>query len=255
MIALLLVVALLLPSLIARKGWGLVYLGTWNIGPGDHDDLLKVMGRCSMLFLQEASDQVAMIYRTASHKGWKVITGNQAGQAATPLIYDRSVWELQRTSRLLLVHRQGVGPGAGPDTIKEKWLIGGLFRHRFTGRFMWAYSVHYVATQGKRKRRLVALSTSHRILLRLRQLARLCVIGGDFNNLEDSAPMDVITEGERVGMTEPIHTHGNRAIDRIIFTLKNWFRLIGTEPVETTSDHRAVIGEFEMRKRRRYQPA
>lgn len=255
MIATLLLVLLLGHALIARRGWGVVKIGTWNIGPGDSDDLLKVMGKCSMLFLQEAGDQAAMIYRTTMSKGWKVITGNQAGQASTPLIYDRRVWELVRPSRLLLAHSQDAGPGTGPRRIKEKWLIGGLFRHRHTGRLMWGYSVHYVTSQGERRRRLIALAMSHRILLRIRGVIRLVMVGGDFNNLVGSPAMNAIMGGGEIGMTKPLPTHGNRAIDRIIFKVRDWIRLLDTEVVQTTSDHRALIGTFEFKKRRRYQPA
>lgn len=242
---------LVVQGLLARKGWVLVKFGTWNIGPGHPDDLVQAMGRCSMLFLQEAGDRAAMIYRIASRLGWKVITGGQAGQASTPLAYDNSVFELVRVSRLLLAHRQDVGPGAGPRMLKEKWLIGGLFRHRATGRLFWAYSAHYVATQGKRKRRLVALAMSHKILLRMRSLARMVMIGADFNTVQGTEVMNVLTDNRQVGYSKSLATHGKRAIDRIIWTVKAWLALLNTETFDTTSDHRLLVVTQEWLPRRK----
>lgn len=253
MIPLLFLAALLALALQARRGWSLVQFGTWNIGPGNADDLIDALTRCSMLFLQEAGDRASMIYRVASRRGWKVITGQQAGQASTPLIYDNAVFELVQASRLLLAHRQDVGPGAGPDTLKEKWLIGGLFRHRATGRLFWAYSAHYVATQGKRKRRLVALAMSHKILLRMRSLVRLVMVGADFNTEQGSEVMDALTDNRQVGYSKPLATHGKRAIDRIIWTLKSWLHYLDTEAFDTTSDHRLLVvtQEWQPRAKRR----
>ena len=238
-------------GLLVRRGWSLVRFGTWNFGPGNAEDLLDAMERCSMLFLQEASDRAALIFRVAQSKGWKVISGQQAGQAATPLIYDKLVHELVKPSRILLAHRQDVGPGAGPSMLKEKWLIGGLFRHRATGRMFWAYSAHYVATQGKRKRRLVALSMSHRILLRMRTVARMVIVGADFNTVQGTEVMRVLTDNRKVGYSKPLATHGKRAIDRIIWTVKNWLNLLYTETFDTHSDHRLLVITQEWKPRRK----
>lgn len=251
MIALLALLALLLPSLLVRKGWSLVKFGTWNIGPGSADDLIEALTHCSMLFLQEAGDRASMIYRILTRNGWKVVTGQHAGQSSTPLGYDTSVFELVKVSRLLLAHRQDVGPGAGPSMLKEKWLIGGLFRHRATGRLFWAYSAHYVATQGTRKRRLVALAMSHRILLRMRQATRMVMVGADFNTVQGSEVMNILTKNTNIGYSKPLPTHGKRAIDRIIWVLKSWLALLNTETFDTTSDHRLLVITQEWRPRRK----
>ena len=249
MTAVLFLVVLSLLGFQARDRWSLVKFGTWNIGPGNAEDMLNTMTRCSMLFLQEAGDRAGLIYRVASRKGWKVITGQQAGQASTPLIYDDSVFELIRPSRLLLAHRQDVGPGAGPSVLKEKWLIGGLFRHRITGRMFWAYSAHYVATQGKRKRRLVALAMSHKVLLRMRQAIRLVIVGADFNTVQGTEVMNILTKDREVAYSKPMPTHGKRAIDRIIWTVKAWVNLMHTGTFDTSSDHRLLVVTQEWKPR------
>lgn len=231
--------------------WFSISMATWNIGPArKSQDLVNLMLITALIFLQEASDKRPFILSAVKDRGWGYITGDQPGQSATPLVYDKDRLELIQADRVLVAHSQNVGPGAGPSTLKEKWLIGGLFRDRHTGRTFWAYSVHYVATQGTKLRRRAALATSNRILIRLRSLKRAVFIGGDYNAVISSKVIRMLLAFP-LSRTADVETEKNRGIDRILFSVRTWIKLKETVTVENGSDHKAVVANFEFKERRR----
>lgn len=230
------------------RSWVRLTLATWNIGPGRPSDVRLLMADADLVACQEAGDRKTMLRDLATVAGWKIITGNQPGQSSTPLLYDPTVLKLEQTSRVLVAPAQYVGPGAGPDRLKAKWLIGGLFRHVPTGRRFWAYSVHYVATQGKPRRRAVALATSRRILLRVKSLRRPVIVLGDYNALPDSPVLRILLELMRLAGDAP--SHGRRSIDHAVYTPRRWLKLSSERSVETHSDHRAVVLDYAVRPKR-----
>lgn len=231
---------------------GVLTLATWNVGPGTLGDLIRLRRYADVIALQEAGDRSPLL-RSTMRTGWKAVTGVQPGQPSTPLIYDPAALTLLKPSRLLLAAAQDVGPGAGPDRLKAKWLIGGRFLHQESGRRFWLYSTHYVATQGKPKRHRVALAMSSRIALLARRAIRPVFVMGDFNAVPGSAVLRVLKD---VGMVlaqlvgRPVPTHGRRAIDGVTWTPRRWIRLTRKWPIVTNSDHRALVADFDLQPKR-----
>lgn len=226
---------------LKRPRWHRMSFATWNFGPGDIGDLADMMKKAHVIALQETGDRIRDIMDLLHRKGWKIITGAQPGQASTPLIYNPRRVELIQSSRILLAHAQDAGPGTGPDRIKEKWLIGGLFRDRITGRTFWAYGVHMVTSQGKPKRRKIALAMVGIIRLRIKAITRAIFIGGDWNTVEQSDVMQVILEIRHMRITQTQHTHDNWSPDHIVWRHKKWMRYIRDYDVENGSDHDGVV--------------
>jgi hypothetical protein len=214
-------------------------------------DLLNLMEFAWIIFIQEAGDRAQDI-RDALHiqQTWSVIVGTGPGQASTPLLYDKGQLLLLKMSKILIAHSQDAGPGTGPRRIKEKWLIGGKFQDRMTGRKFWAYSVHFVTSQGEVKRHRIALGMAHRVALRIRSVAQAIFVGGDWNNEESSGVMQVILRIPGMKATAQVATHGNWKPDRIIWRARRWIRLLRTSTFATGSDHLAVVGHFAFKAKR-----
>lgn len=239
-----------------RRGlWLPVRFGTWNFGPGTLADLLGLMATFTILALQEAGDRAKDIAEALLQTGWLEVTGPEPGQASTPLLYDPSAHALVREIRILVAEKQDVGPGAGPSVLKQKWLIGGLFRDLATGRLFVALSVHYVATQGKPKRHRVALAISRRIGVAITRFAFPVFVLGDFNTEPTSSVARVL---RRAGLQftqlagKLLGTHGRRAIDQVTWTPQWWIEFVKQWVIVTHSDHKALGGEFLFRARRRW---
>lgn len=239
-----------------RRGlWFPIWFGTWNFGPGTLADLLGLMATFTILAIQEAGDRAKVIAQALNEAGWEGITGPEPGQSSTPLLYDPAAHQLVRAFRILIAHAQDIGPGAGPDRLKAKWLIGGLFRDLQTGRLFLAFSVHYVATQGKPKRHQVALATSRRIAVAIARFTLPVFILGDFNTVPTSAVARVL---RRAGLQftqlagKILGTHGRRAIDQIAWTPRWWIEFVKQWVIVTHSDHKALGGEFLFKAKRRW---
>ena len=238
--------------------WFPIKFVTWNFGPGKQRDLLNLLEFAWIVFLQEAGDRVQDIHevfvvlrrRVDNPLSWASITGTDPGQASTPLLFNDDKVLLLKVSRILIAHSQDAGPGTGPRRIKEKWLIGGKFQDRASGRKFWAYSVHFVTSQGEFKRHRIALSMANLVALRIRSVALAIFIGGDWNNLESSDVMQQILKIRGMKATASLSTHGNWKPDRIIWRIRNWIRLMRTRKIENGSDHDAVVGEFEFKAKR-----
>jgi hypothetical protein len=245
-----------MPDRRHRRGtWLPVWFATWNFGPGTLADLLGLMATFTILAIQEAGDRGKVIAGALHDAGWKDITGPEPGQSSTPLLYDPAAHQLLRVFRILIAHAQDVGPGAGPSRMKQKWLIGGLFRDLATGRLFLAFSVHYVATQGKPKRHQVALATSRRIAVAVARFTLAVFILGDFNTTPTS-PVARILRRAGLAFTQladkMLGTHGRRAIDQITWTPRPWIDFVKQWVIVTHSDHKALGGEFLFKVRRRW---
>jgi hypothetical protein len=254
---LILAVWLSLAAAVQRlRGWSELILATWNIGPARHlPDALRDRVPAAVA-LQEAGDQwgnsgiIAKLRRI----GYEFISGPERGQSSTPLAYDPTRLRLVRVKRYLLAEAQDAGPGAGPDHIKQKWAIGGLFEILDTGRFVWIFTDHWVASQQHRRRFLIALKMANRLALLSHRLRRPVFDLGDKNANPTSkalAPLRAVgwlmnhTVGRMVG------THGRRAIDQIWWEVRRWIRFLRHEVIETESDHDLVIAWFAIKPRRK----
>lgn len=229
-------------------------LGSWNIGPAHRlpRELSKLL--VDAVALQESSDQWGdggLIWKLRA-AGYRLITGSQAGQSATPLAYNPLVLELVKVKRYLLAESQDVGAGAGPPHLKQKWAIGGLFRHRETGRFVWIFSVHYVASQQHATRFKVAVVMSNRMVLLGKRLVHALFMLGDTNANPDSKALDPLrAAGWLLNQTlgRLVRTHGRRAIDQCWWTPRRWLHFLGNRAVPTGSDHNLLVVQFGVQPR------
>lgn len=233
------------------REWPSITLAAWNIGKADQLPRLFA----DAIALNEAGDQwdAGEIIAQAQAAGFRIITGAKPGQSSTPLAWHPEALELVKVRRFLLAERQYVGPGKGPRMLKTKWLIGGLFRHRATGRLIWIFAVHYVATQGKRRRRRVAIHMSSRIRLFGARVRRPVMVLGDYNALPDSPTLRPLRKaGWRVNhrLGRLLRTHGRRAIDHVWWEPRHWLRFVRHFTVRTESDHDAIVVEFQLKPRK-----
>lgn len=241
-----------LPAGVDLTEWPVLVLGEWNVGPAHTLPLL----RAAAIAFSEAGDQWRHggVIDQARGAGYCIISGSEPGQSSTPLGFHPAELRLIKAERHLLAERQDVGPGAGPDMLKQKWAIGGLFEHIATGRRLWVFAVHYVATQGKPKRHRVALAMTNRMLLLARGFHRPVFMLGDTNAEPTSVTLRAFRKAgwlvnQLVGKT--LGTHGRRAIDQCWWTPRGWIQFLRHHTVKTASDHDAVVVEFAIRPRRK----
>jgi hypothetical protein len=242
------------------RGWSDLALATWNVGPAKHLPAALVDGDGNLLVdviaIQEGGDQydAGGIVAQLRAAGYKIITGAEPGQSSTPLSWNPHTLRLVRVKRYLLAARQPVGPGAGPDTLKEKWAIGGLFEHIATGRRFWVFDDHFVASQQHHRRWLVARAMAGRLALLGHRLRHALFDMGDKNakpGASSLAPLRAAgwllnqTVGRMLG------THGRRAIDQIWWSPRRWIRFLRHQAIATGSDHKLLIAHFALKPRRR----
>ena len=236
---------------IRMREWPVLTLGTWNVGNGTLADLFELLAQADALAGQEFGDRQDWIAELR-RRGYGVIEGDEPGQGSTPMIYGPRL-QLLKVKRWLLAPAQKAGRGAGPDTLKQKWLIGGLFLDLETGRKFSLYSVHYVASQQFARRRGIAVAMTNRIRLRLAMLHRAVFIMGDFNIEIDSEVgrllLKVLNVTDRAG--GELDTHGHRSIDLIWWTVRRWIRFVAHRLVRNRSDHHAKLAEFAIRPKRK----
>lgn len=241
------------------KRWVELALATWNIGPAKRLPPQLRQRIPAAIALQEASDQwrpggVIALLRAV---GYSLITGAAAGQSATPLAYDTARLRLVQVRRYLLAEAQDAGPGAGPDHIKQKWAIGGLFEVLGTGHLVWIFSEHWVASQQYRRRMMIAIHMANRLVLLGHRLRRPMFSMKDSNAVPTSkalAPLRAAgwllnqTVGRMLG------THGKRAIDQVWWESRRWIRFLRHAAYDTASDHDLVVAWFAIKPRKKETP-
>lgn len=240
------------------RGWRTLIIASWNIGPARQvPDRLRE-GDVDVLALQESGDQWGPGGMLAKLRaaGFRFITGARAGQASTPLAWSPTALRLVKVKRYLLAESQDGGPGAGPDRVKQKWAIGGLFEILDTGRHAWFFSDHFVASQQHRKRRNIAVGMVNRILLLGHRLRRPTFWLQDANAKPDSPVLEPIRRsGWSVSqlLGRLLGTHGRRAIDMGWWTPRRWIHFLRHSAIATTSDHDLVVIELAINPRRNHQ--
>lgn len=238
----------------ARGDWSAFRLGCWNIGPAKR--LPEAAEGLDALGLNEAADQYGhgKMIDQARAAGYRIITGSKPGQPATPLAWNPLTLRRIKVKRYLLAERQYVGPGAGPDVMRTKWAIGGKFEHLATGRRFWIFAVHYVATQGKPRRRRVAIHMTNRLRLLDKRLRRAVWAVGDFNAKPSSPTVGGLRRaGWRINHAAGriLRTHRRRTIDYIAWVPRPWIQFLSHESHETGSDHNLVVADFAIKPKRR----
>lgn len=237
----------------AEVEWEEFVFGGWNAGAGTLEDLLDLFELAAAVAGQEFGDRREWL-NDLRRNNIAVITGRLPGQSSTPLMSDRLELDLVRIRRWLLAPAQFVGEGAGPPRLKAKWLIGGLFRHRASGRLVWLFSCHYVASQQYPRRRAVAMAMSGRLKLRVAGLRHGVFVEGDFNAEIDRKVTRLllgVLRPTQLASPKRLRTHGRRGIDLIWWKPKRWIRFVRHFTVANHSDHDAVLAQFLLKPRRK----
>ena len=231
---------------------GSLTVATWNIGRGTLADARKVLSRSPVLALQEAGDRSKLI-RALDRSRYRVIKGSgRPGQSSTPLVFDPKVLRLVRPSATLMAPRQRVGRGTGPDRMKAKWLIGGRFVHRHTGTRLFIGTTHLVAGQSRQRRARVAIRHVRHVVSRLRRVAGIRLVMGDFNTRPGSKVLVPLraagwTSDQFVGRR--LDTHGTWASDHVWWRAARGLRLVEHHTIRNRSDHDALLATLTLPSR------
>jgi hypothetical protein len=225
-------------------------IATWNIGRGTYADARRVLSESSVLALQEASDKGQLIDRL-KRDGYRVIRGSgKPGQSATPFVFDPKALQLVRPVVALMAPRQRIGRGTGPDTMKAKWLIGGRFVERATGRHLFIGTTHLVAGQNHPRRARVALRHVRNAVSELRRLGGTTFLMGDFNTRPHSkvtGPLRATgwTSDQIVG--QRLGTHGGWSPDQVWWNRSSGIELVEHHTISNRSDHDALVTTVTLR--------
>jgi hypothetical protein len=206
------------------------------------EDLLGVMLSCDSLGINEAGQAKQIVYRAADSAKMRVWFGEgKPGQASTPVaVTERAehvrfeAWPLTRQGRY-------VGPGAGPDHSKAKWLMVALFE--LDGEKYADGNVHLSASQFNPLRMTTALLQVRRAnrVMRREYADRHRSLGGDMNNVPGARTFMRLRRWMRSTqrVLGPESTHGRRAIDDVY--VDKTLRPIRHEARPTISDHDAYL--------------
>lgn len=98
-------------------------VGTWNVGDnGTKDDLKALMAKAPVWALQEMGDRDGW-FDWLHDKGWGT-TGRDGPAGATPVVWDKTAMGEKVDSYNRLLSPSTPCKGTGPDTVKEKRLVG-----------------------------------------------------------------------------------------------------------------------------------
>jgi hypothetical protein len=229
-------------------------VATVNTGRWTVRTILDLAMVVAAIALQETGNNPELV-RALLANGYRVLDGSGVrGQDSTVLGFDPSELTLIRPVAYLLSARQYAGKGAGPDTVKTKWAMGGLFIHKATGRRVLILCVHLVASQQYPRRKRIALAAIHRVRLFGARFRCIVIAMGDWNATLKSPVLQVLLGG---GWTNTdleggeLATHGHRAIDLIWWRLTRRLKFLGHWAVPGPGDHHAKIAAFQVRRRLR----
>lgn len=231
-----------------------VRIGFWNTGKGTEEDLAGLMLQCDVIALAEASDREDL-KRYARNHGWHVIESDLPGGAATPLLVAPENSIAFEVAEEMLAS-QFVGRGAGPDHNKQKNLTGAkvIARTKLTPHWRTQkYGVlvtHLLASVWNPVRKVKNRIIVNRIVTVMEDHKKpgwfIVMDGNATPNSWTLKPLYKAgwTNTHKAGHAIP--THGKRTIDYIWFRVEAGVKFIRHYTIETKSDHRAIIGVFEL---------
>lgn len=237
-------------------------IGSYNLSADDvkhrpekvKKDLTALVARCHIIGIQEGGEAAALLTWAENTLNVGIFRGfGKHGQAATPILYRKSVGKVVKRRSYPLTPNTWVGePGAGPNTMKAKWL--NMVKFKINGRNVWVGNIHttpsvYIESREKLAREQFADTAR---FMRMRRGIKF--LTGDMNSEPDS-PLrrPLVKAGLRSSqrVLGEKDTHGNRCIDDIYFTFdKRRVRAIKNYTVPVESDHHAYIVEFRIIPRR-----
>ena len=233
-------------------------VATWNVGNGTLADAGEVMECVAAMALQEASDQTRML-TALDRAGYGVIRPTaEVGQAATPLVFDPQRLRFVRPVQVLLHPGGPIGPGTGPDHGKPKWLIGGRFVDRITGRHLAICGIHCYAGQRHdpaNERASISREMVREAVNVLDPVRGLPILMGDFNALYDTPTVAPLrghgwTCNHLVGGR--VHTHGGWSPDHVWWRKDERIHFVEQRTIANRSDHDALIVTLAVNSRKEH---
>lgn len=237
-----------------------IRVATWNIGDGKGKvrDLHNIARDADVIALQEAGDRgkelAAFLVR---HPFWAMYRPNDApGQASLPFLYRRLLFEVVGSYAEPAVEARNVGPnGAGPSTTKPKWVTRLHLVHKETGRTLHVLNTHMIPSVTRTNLPAAELDARRKhyadhvdaLDAVIAARAGVVVVCADLNapkGFDLLAPLMADLEGWSTAAT-----HGQRAIDHVLYRLGPAISNSGHRVVKTTSDHNAVIATFTLTER------
>lgn len=215
---------------------------THNVGSATPAEVVALLDGCTTAALQEMGDRQD-IYRAVREAGWEFIPV-VGPERSTPLAYAPDVRLIKPITFLLtpatVVESGGMRDLAGPDEVKAKYFVGGLFER--DGRRFISGSIHYPASQWHEGRERLARRATRRIVRRFYGRRIPVFVGADWNTTPEGESVARFRRSRAwhlIGGTKA--THGKRAID--YFWGRGKFRVLAVHRHRTRSDHLAVIAE------------
>lgn len=216
-------------------------------------DLERFMSQCDVLCLEEAGEGQAILAKAVRTLDVEVHNGfSEPGQAATPVMFKRKAHE--RKSFPLTPKTHVGAPGAGPNTMKAKWL--NIVRFSVYGHITWVGSIHTTPSVYIDSREALAMDQTRSAAAVTANLRGWEFIGGDYNSLPGS---NIRRPLERRGITSaqkalgPVATHGNRSIDDVHYKKNKSLKPTRHWTRKGVSDHDAYFVEFTVKPTRRWK--
>lgn len=215
-------------------------------------DIELFMQEADFLCVQEAGEAGALLREACQKFHLKLFDGfDKYGQAATPILYKAEALEKKSFPLTPTTH---VGePGAGPGTMKAKWL--NALKFSFYGRDIWIASIHTTPSVYIPVREELALRQTRGTAEALKGLTGFKFLGGDFNSLPDSAirkPLLSAGFGSSQAVLKPIATFGKRFIDDVHFSNSREVRPVEHWVRRGVSDHHGYFVKYEITPTRKW---
>lgn len=183
-------------------------------------DLMRVAGMCDVLLIQEAGAARALVQRAARGAHRDVWFGDgKTGQASTPVMVRRT---LPYHFRAYELHgRRWMGPGAGPDWAKPKFLMVAVLS--IAGERVNVGNIHATPSTYRPLRAALALLQFRRSAQALKRLPGWSFAGGDLNQNRLLERLPLLRPWRRIGLRSsqrrlgPVSTMKRRAIDDVYF--------------------------------------
>jgi endonuclease/exonuclease/phosphatase family metal-dependent hydrolase len=209
-------------------------------------DILGAMSNADILCCQEAG-KADHILRKVERAGYHVYYGDgDNSQAATPVVTKKKP---RRSKSFFLSKSTHVGEaGAGPATLKEKWL--NVVWLRYYGRSIRAGSMHTSPSIYIKIREWLAKRQCDRAGDAMSKMIGLKFVAGDFNSVPTDSVRDGLEHAKLISsqlVQGPKDTEGNRSIDDVYYSKSRYITLVRTWTEEGASDHRKFFAEFNIK--------
>lgn len=168
--------------------WPFLVVTTINVGAASDERILRTLRKIraeagkwpDVILGQEFGDRASLKRKIIALGYWIQEGTGQSGQGSTPAFFRKDDMEPGLPWHIRLLGHVFGGKGAGPSWIKPKWADGERPKHKASGRWVRAASVHGPASQENPLR----FALFRKFVTRLLNAAVwkvITIIGGDWN--------------------------------------------------------------------------